>query len=453
MCNNICDNKKKENCLIIFTRIPEPNKTKTRMMPYLTPDECALLHKSILMDISENLIPIMYDIVVFYCGGADVRILKDIFGENVVYKEQRGDDIGVRMRNAIAETIESGYKKVVLVGADIPEIRNEVVENAFTKLDTCDVVIGGTCDGGYYLIGMKQVIDSAFGGVAYGNSIVYEDTIKNIEANAYSIGQVKKAIDLDERGDLVKFYTDTIVNDESTKCPYTIAFINKILKISIIIPILNEEKNIERIINQLNSLDEEVEIIFVDGGSTDNTLRRIDSKYTIVHSKKGRGMQLNAGVNEARGDILFFLHADSELPDDAIRQIRQALLKTPIGCFGIDYHSTNFFMWTCKHISNLRAKYRRLIYGDQGMFIMRNVFLSLGGFKEIPLMEDYDFSLRLKKTQYKVTLTKDRIMTSSRRFPKGTINKLRFMYTMHKLRKMYRRGVDINHISALYESS
>lgn len=159
---------------------------------------------------------------------------------------------------------------------------------------------------------------------------------------------------------------------------------------------------------------------------------------------------MNLGAQESTGDILFFLHCDSELPKKPLEQIRYVMKDYRVGCFGIAFHSANFFMLTCRLISNHRIKDRKVVFGDQGIFIDRNLFFDAGMFPELPVMEDYQFSLNLKSRGEKIGITKSRIYTSDRRFPEGTVPKLREMWKMNRLRKKYRDGVDIEEIADMY---
>jgi rSAM/selenodomain-associated transferase 2 len=202
---------------------------------------------------------------------------------------------------------------------------------------------------------------------------------------------------------------------------------------------------------QLRELKDKCEIIIVDGGSTDRTLEYIDEDFRVLHTKKGRAVQMNEGALSSNGDILFFLHCDSELPKRPLEQIRRVMKDYRVGCFGIAFHSRNFFMFTCRVISNHRIKDRNVVFGDQGIFIDRKLFFDIGMFPEIPIMEDYQFSLNLKERGEKIGITRKRIYTSDRRFPEGTIPKLKEMWKMNRLRKKYRDGVDIETISKMYE--
>ncbi len=220
------------------------------------------------------------------------------------------------------------------------------------------------------------------------------------------------------------------------------------MKISIIIPIYNEEKTIEAFLKTLEPVKEKAELIFVDGGSSDRTLALIPETYTVLHGPKGRAKQMNLGAANSGGSVLFFLHCDSELPEDAIEQIDTVRERYYVGCFGIAFHSKNIWMKCCQAISNHRIKDRKVMFGDQGIFIRRSLFFQIGGFPDLPIMEDYQFSLTLKEMGVKIGIAKKRIYTSDRRFAEG--GRLRVMWKMNRLRAMYRKGVDIEEISGLY---
>lgn len=223
------------------------------------------------------------------------------------------------------------------------------------------------------------------------------------------------------------------------------------MKISVIIPTYNEEKTIEKLMQTLEPIKGRCEILFVDGGSTDRTLELLGDKYPVLRAEKGRAKQMNSGAEKSTGDVLFFLHCDSELPKTALEDIETVMKKHRAGCFGIAFHSNHFFMWTCRLISNSRVFDRKVMFGDQGIFLERELFFKAGMFPEIPIMEDYQFSLTLKEMNVKLGMAKHRIYTSDRRFKGNTIEKLRIMWKMNRLRAMYRDGVSIEKIAELYK--
>jgi rSAM/selenodomain-associated transferase 2 len=222
------------------------------------------------------------------------------------------------------------------------------------------------------------------------------------------------------------------------------------LKTSIIIPILNEARGIGAAVDRLKSIKNVYEVIFVDGGSTDGTLEIIPKEFKIVDSPRGRGMQLNKGASTAHGDVLLFLHCDSILSKDAVQAISKAINQGfEGGCFSLQFDQSGALLALIARLSNLRVKLLRVMFGDQGIFIKREVFERLGGFPEIPIMEDLEFSLKLRK-QCKIIQVKDKIITSARRFEKNGV--LRTIMFMHKMKLLYFMGRSPEELYQIYKN-
>ena len=221
--------------------------------------------------------------------------------------------------------------------------------------------------------------------------------------------------------------------------------------ISIIIPILNEEKGIRRIQENLKSLDGEFEVIFSDGGSTDRTLERIDPNFRVIHSSRGRGIQMNTAAKEARGDVLFFVHSDVILEKDVLLQIPEKIRRgEAVGCLKIVFDSRHILMRICGFMSNLRVTLRRIIFADQGIIIQKELFEKMGGMPKMPLMEDYEFSLRMRKKKIPIVRVSSSILVSARRFQKYGM--LWTMWQMQKFQLRYRLGGDVEKIAKEYEN-
>ena len=221
------------------------------------------------------------------------------------------------------------------------------------------------------------------------------------------------------------------------------------MKLSIIIPIYNEESTIRAMISQLEPVKESAEIIFVDGGSQDRTLELIPDYYTVLRSGKGRANQMNYGAENSTGDVLFFLHCDSLLPEDFPAQIEEVISRSPVGCFGIKFDLQEPWLIICQYLSNFRIRSRNIAFGDQGIFIKRDLFFDLECFPALPIMEDYDFAKKVKAAGYRFVMTRGRIITSSRRLKDGGV--FRTMRKYIWLQRKYEKGMDINEVARIYK--
>lgn len=207
---------------------------------------------------------------------------------------------------------------------------------------------------------------------------------------------------------------------------------------SIIIPTLNEEEALQNLLSELLG-QSPGEIIISDGGSKDAT-KTIAQKYgaNFISGSPGRGNQLNRGAEIARGDILLFLHADSQLEAIGFSQIEETIAAgKQWGCFTLAFNEPGLIFDWIAWASSLRVRLFSSCYGDQGIFCNRNFFRSLGGFPPYPFLEDLAFSLQARRWE-KATLLNARITTSSRRFRKnGT---LRTLWKMQMVKGLYILG-------------
>ncbi|MFA7467593.1 MAG: TIGR04283 family arsenosugar biosynthesis glycosyltransferase [Desulfotomaculaceae bacterium] len=219
--------------------------------------------------------------------------------------------------------------------------------------------------------------------------------------------------------------------------------------ISLIIPIYNESKTISGTLEHLQQWGNRLEIIVVDGGSKDGTPDLAGTASVVVQALKGRAVQMNAGASHARGEWLVFLHSDTRLPPDFLRQMELALQNKQVvgGAFKMRINHPGLFFYLTSLGSNLRAATTGIYFGDQTIFARRDVFHRVGGFPPLELMEDWDFSRRLRRAG-KTVLLPGPVSTSARRW---LVNgKWRTTWLLHKIKLLYLLGTDPAELKKIY---
>jgi len=207
--------------------------------------------------------------------------------------------------------------------------------------------------------------------------------------------------------------------------------IGRCVLISVIIPTLNEEQVIPAALQSLRACEGECEIIVADGGSTDNTIAvaRCCPGVTHVPYRQGRGAQMNAGAGAARGDILLFLHADTLLPRCAFQHITAAMTDPAVagGCFHLSFDFPSYWLKAFALVA--RINHILFTYGDQGLFMTARTFKDIGGYKDIPLMEDVEIQKRLRPLGRFVKIGPP-VITSARRFVRRGIIRQQMLNTV-----------------------
>lgn len=226
--------------------------------------------------------------------------------------------------------------------------------------------------------------------------------------------------------------------------------------ISVIIPTFNEEQSLPRTLACLSASDP-AEIIIVDGGSTDGTLALAQefcshtATARVIAAPRGRASQMNAGAKASHGEVLLFLHADTQLPPQTERIVGLALTSPSVvgGRFDVRFESASPWSQVISSFMNRRSRLTRIATGDQALFVRREVFEMLGGFSEIPLMEDIEFSRRLQQAG-RIMALRDTVVTSFRRWDtQGPMKTILLMWT---LRFLYWAGVDPHQLARVYHA-
>jgi len=193
--------------------------------------------------------------------------------------------------------------------------------------------------------------------------------------------------------------------------------------ISIIIPVWNEVSIINHSIEHMLALryDDGFEVVVVDGSPEGETVRSIrEEEVKRFTARRGRSVQMNEGASQASGEILLFLHADTTLPKGALQKISALMNKGDVvgGAFDLGIDSERAVFRIIETAAALRSRVLRIPYGDQAIFIRKDYFHAMGGFKEIPLMEDVELMRRIRKAGDRIGIIREKVKTSPRRWEK-----------------------------------
>ena len=230
---------------------------------------------------------------------------------------------------------------------------------------------------------------------------------------------------------------------------------NRMPAVSLVIPVLNEAESISQILQHVREVDADgpAEIIVVDGdpeGSTINAIR--DEGVRTVAAVKGRARQMNSGAGLATGDILLFLHADTHLPPNAFGLIRAAMNDTGFvgGAFDLGFATPRRIFKITESYVFLRTRLTKIPFGDQAIFIRRDFFDEIGGYRDLPLMEDVDLMQRIRKRGGRICIIPEKVRTSPRRYEQEGI-----MFTTIRnamLQLLYALGVPPERLVRWYKS-
>ncbi|HVS31251.1 MAG TPA: TIGR04283 family arsenosugar biosynthesis glycosyltransferase [Thermoanaerobaculia bacterium] len=219
--------------------------------------------------------------------------------------------------------------------------------------------------------------------------------------------------------------------------------------VSVIIAALNEERSIASAVESARAAGA-AEVIVADGGSSDATVRLAqEAGALVIRCEPLRGRQFNLGAEAASNEYLIFLHADTVLPPNAALDVSRVLENgAAFGGFRISFLEQMARLRIAAFMINLRTAFTRCPWGDQAQFIKRSLFLQEGGFREMPLMEDYELAIRMKR-RVKTKILRSRVRTSGRRFLRKGV--LRTAAVNWRIIVAYRLGADPARLARLYK--
>ncbi|GIK17213.1 MAG: hypothetical protein BroJett003_21770 [Planctomycetota bacterium] len=388
--------------LIAFSRYPEPGKTKTRLIPALGAEGAAELQREMtmhtLLTVEQTRFARRATAEVRFVGGT-VQRMSELFETSLPLLPQGDGDLGARMHRALADAFARGAGSAIVIGTDCPSLDAAVLDSAFEALQTHDCVLGPAHDGGYYLIGLRRPAPQLFNGIDWGSECVLRQTLAQAAVAGLSVHQLAPREDVDLPANLPAWRRSRRPN------------------LSVIIPTLNEAGTVQEAI-ECALQAESVEVLVADGGSTDETWRiATEAGARVIHAPAGRAAQMNAGAAAARGQFLLFLHADTTLPIGYAAEVMRMLAapRVVLGAFrlGIDHSRPVFRLieWG----SNVRSRLLRMPYGDQALCTRASDFYRLGGFADLPFMEDFEFVRRVRR-RGRVAIARCAVRTSARRW-------------------------------------
>lgn len=424
--------------LILFTRFPVAGRAKTRLIPRLGREGAARLQREMTQHVLARVWPLIsgrgVHLEVRFDGGTEADMRRWL-GGSLNYLPQGNGDLGERMARAAGDVIAAGARAVVIIGADCPALDAALIGRALNALRTNRVVFGPARDGGYYLAGLTAPAPQLFEGIPWGSSQVLTASVARARQIGVEPFLLPELSDVDEPADLE-------VWDRARQAARTV---------SVIIPTLDEAENLPGTL-ECASAGEPVEVLVADGGSRDATCRVAQSGGArLLTCAAGRARQMNAGAAAARGETLLFLHADTLLPANWHDAVLAAFRRPDAvgGAFRFRIRDAFCGRRIIEGFTNLRSRLWRMPYGDQALFVRRWAFDELGGFPDLPILEDYEFVRRLRRLGRLAHLDAAAV-TSGRRWrrlgvPRTTlVNQLvilgyHFGVTPEKLAALYRR--------------
>ncbi|MGH7956324.1 MAG: TIGR04283 family arsenosugar biosynthesis glycosyltransferase [Opitutaceae bacterium] len=420
--------------LIVMLKYPRPGAVKTRLIPALGEARACELYRALVrhtLGVVDRVARVRagaVEIEARVAGAPALAAARSWLGESLLIREQGDGDLGERMERATREAFAEGWDAAVIIGGDCPELAAEHLASAFAALNDADVVLGPAADGGYYLIGMRQFHPELFRDIAWGGERVLAQTLGVAGQLTLECKRLDTLRDLDRPEDLPAWALSAAAREHGKG------------GVSVVIPAHNESRYLSATLEAARrSLPHE--IIIVDGDSTDATNEiAVAAEAIVLTAPRCRAIQMNRGAAIATGDYLLFLHADTLLPENYLAPVREILGRSGVTGGAFAFASADGFRGRAliERVTNWRARRWQLPYGDQGLFLRRELFIEMGGFPEIPLMEDYVFVHRLRR-RGRIVIAPCAAKTSGRRWRE--LGALRTTLVNHAIVIGYHLGV------------
>lgn len=381
--------------LLVFARYPEVGKCKTRLIPELGDVGAAEVHEAMTQHTLcwAREIQKQTDVTVeVRFAGGDEGLMAEKFGADLRYVPQCEGCLGARLTEAFQQNIDSGAEQIVVVGTDCPQLSANFCQSAFDALQSTPIAIAPAMDGGYTLLGAK---------VEHGTlpfSALFED--KNWGTESVLSDTVDALANVNVHPRLLPALSDVDFPEDLPVWEQARSGISKAKpEISVIVPVFGIEPNLQAVIESAAS-HRKAEVILCATGEMNSALKNaVANQVQFIPCSPPRARQMNLGAAEAQGDVLLFLHADTELPKGYGDLVQQSFDDPNVigGAFRLHINTDKWIGRLVEWGVSCRSRWRQLPYGDQAIYVKRDAFESMSGYPDQEIMEDYVFAKKSRK--------------------------------------------------------
>jgi len=489
---------------LVMAKAPRPGTVKTRLEPLLGPEGCAALQAALIATAAR------WALTAAAPGGTYLAFapsdaegeLRDLVGPGVTLIPDASGDLGDRLAGATGRVMAARPGPLLVAGTDLPALAAEHARAALAALDGgADVCFGPAADGGYYLVGLRRPAPELFAlGDAWGGPDVLERSLALARAGGLRTALLGEERDLDVPADARAALEDPRVPAEVARALRPVGrptpppepdegvlgpgmrppepdegVLGPGMRppepdegglrpgmrppepekagplVSVIVPTYDEEAQLPGTLDHLRALPGRFELLVADGGSGDRTLeiaRDHPAAPRVVVDGENRAGQLNAAAAAARGELLLFLHADSRLPQTAYESLAAAHADREIvgGNFTLRFDGGDRFARLLTGVYALERR-RGYYYGDSSVWVRRETFAALGGYRPLAIMDDYDFVRRIERHGPTARLPGP-ALTSPRRW--RALGVTRTLLSWCAIRWLFLCGVSPDRLARLY---
>jgi uncharacterized protein len=429
--------------VLVMAKAPLPGRVKTRLEPVFTRAECAAIQARLVertarwaaATAARGRAYVAYD-----PPGERDRVAA-LVPEGVELIEQRAGHLGERLADAAAHVHERHDGPLIVVGVDTRLTREHAREAIDRLQQGADVVLGPALDGGYYLISLARPAPALFAidPQSWGGPNVLQESLAAAASAGLNVALLDPERDLDTPEDAAALREDPELRDLLRNAKEPI--------VSVVIPTRDEAAALPGLLDHLSTLNGRFDVIVADGESSDGTAETAESHRSaplVLRATGGRAAQLNAGARAAHGDPIVFLHADTRLPENAYDELTSTTAEG--GNFALEFDGGDRFS---RILGAWYRAQRRLgiYYGDSAIWVRARTFERLGGFRPLPIMDDYDFARRLER-QANTACLPGPVTTSARRW--RALGVPRTVLSWVVIRWLFLAGVPPERLANLY---